>query len=175
MSAVQAIATGRAPRPTRGYGAHRLLGRLQRLPRPMTLGFAGPFARPARTATTFAAIAFGVVAVTFAVGLGTSLGQVYNDITRSADPVQVGLQGTGPVSVASGASGVPSLSAQEHAVQAALAAQPGTLHYVLEGQDRISVLELSGPLELIGHRRQPELDRLRADRRALVLQCRFRG
>ena len=149
MSAVQAIATGRAPRPTRGYGAHRLLGRLQRLPRPMTLGFAGPFARPARTATTFAAIAFGVVAVTFAVGLGTSLGQVYNDITRSADPVQVGLQGTGPVSVASGASGVPSLSAQEHAVQAALAAQPGTLHYVLEGQDRISVLELSGPLELM--------------------------
>ena len=41
MSAVQAIATGRAPRPTRGYGVHRLLGRMQRLPRPMTLGLAG--------------------------------------------------------------------------------------------------------------------------------------
>ena len=27
MSAVQAIATGRAPRPAHGYGAHRLLGR----------------------------------------------------------------------------------------------------------------------------------------------------
>jgi putative ABC transport system permease protein len=70
MSAVQAIATGRAPRPSHGYGAHRLLGRLARirwLPRPVTLGLAGPFARPARTSITFAAITFGVVAVTFAV------------------------------------------------------------------------------------------------------------
>jgi putative ABC transport system permease protein len=150
MSATAAIATGRAPRPTRGYAAHRLLSRMRLLPRPMTLGLAGPFARPARTATTFAAIAFGVVAVTFAVGLGTSLSIVYNDISRSADPVQVGLQGGGPVHVDSGASGTPSLSAQERTVQAALAAQPGTLHYVLEGNDRISVLELSGPLQLFG-------------------------
>ena len=36
MSAVQAIATGRAPRPSRGYLAHRLLGRVQWLPRPVT-------------------------------------------------------------------------------------------------------------------------------------------
>jgi putative ABC transport system permease protein len=150
MSATAAIATGRAPRPTRGYAAHRLLSRMRLLPRPMTLGLAGPFARPARTATTFAAIAFGVVAVTFAVGLGTSLSIVYNDINRSADPVQVGLQGGGPVHVDGGASGTPSLSAQERTVQAALAAQPGTLHYVLEGNDRISVLELSGPLQLFG-------------------------
>jgi putative ABC transport system permease protein len=150
MSATAAIATGRAPRPTRGYAAHRLLSRMRLLPRPMTLGLAGPFARPARTATTFAAIVFGVVAVTFAVGLGTSLSIVYNDISRSADPVQVELQGGGPVHIDSGASGTPSLSAQERTVQAALAAQPGTLHYVLEGNDRISVLELSGPLQLFG-------------------------
>jgi putative ABC transport system permease protein len=150
MSATAAIATGRAPRPTRGYAAHRLLSRMRLLPRPMTLGLAGPFARPARTATTFAAIAFGVVAVTFAVGLGASLSIVYNDISRSADPVQVELQGGGPVHIDGGASGTPNLSAQERTVQAALAAQPGTLHYVLEGNDRISVLELSGPLQLFG-------------------------
>jgi len=150
MSATTAIATGRAPRPTRGYAAHRLLSRIRLLPRPMTLGLAGPFARPGRTATTFAAIVFGVVAVTFAVGLGTSLGMIYNDITRSADPVQVGLQGTGPGYVGGGAPGTPSLRAQERTVQAALAAQPGTLHYVLEGNDRISVLELSAPLQLYG-------------------------
>ncbi|MGH3192940.1 MAG: FtsX-like permease family protein [Streptosporangiaceae bacterium] len=149
MSATAAITTGRAPRPTRGYGAHRLLSRMRLLPRPMTLGLAGPFARPARTATTFAAIVFGVVAVTFAVGLGTSLSMVYNDISRSADPVQVGLQGTGPGYQAGAVSGTPSLSARERTVQAALAAQPGTLHYVLEGDDRISVLELSSPLQLI--------------------------
>ena len=47
MSAVQAIATGRAPRPAHGYAAHRLLGRARLLPRPVTIGLAGPFARPA--------------------------------------------------------------------------------------------------------------------------------
>ena len=43
LSAVAAIATGQAPRPDRGYAAHRLLGRL-RLPRPVTIGLAAPFA-----------------------------------------------------------------------------------------------------------------------------------
>ena len=71
MSAVQAIATGRAPRPAHGYAAHRLLGRV-RLPRPVTIGLAGPFARPSRTMVTLAAIVFGVIAVTFGVGLGPS-------------------------------------------------------------------------------------------------------
>ena len=46
LSAVQAIATGRAPRPSGGYAAHRLLGRARLLPRPVTIGLAGPFARP---------------------------------------------------------------------------------------------------------------------------------
>src|SRR5262249_22067189 len=68
MSAVQAIATGRAPRPAHGYGAHRLLGRARHLPRPVTIGLAGPFARPARTLVTLAAIVFGVTAVIFAAG-----------------------------------------------------------------------------------------------------------
>ena len=61
MSAVQAIATGRAPRPKHGYAAHRVLGRgpWARLPRSVTIGLAGPFARPTRTAITLAAILFG--------------------------------------------------------------------------------------------------------------------
>ena len=41
LSAVQAIATGRAPRPSGGYAAHRLLGRARLLPRPVTIGLAG--------------------------------------------------------------------------------------------------------------------------------------
>jgi len=71
MSAVQAIATGRAPRPEHGYAAHRVLGRgpWSRLPRSVTIGLAGPFARPTRTAITLAAILFGGVAVTFGAGL----------------------------------------------------------------------------------------------------------
>ena len=72
LSAVQAIAAGRAPRTGRGYAAHRLLARV-RLPRPVTIGLAAPFARPARTAVTLTAVLFGATAVIFAVGLGSPL------------------------------------------------------------------------------------------------------
>jgi hypothetical protein len=96
MSTVQAIATGRAPRPKHGYAAHRVLGRgpWSRLPRSVTIGLAGPFARPTRTAITLAAILFGGVAVTFGAGLGTSLDRVYADLSHSASgPVQVYIPG----------------------------------------------------------------------------------
>lgn len=59
MSATAAIATGRAPRPRHGYLAHRLLGRLSALPRPVTIGLASPFARPTRTAVTLVAVLAG--------------------------------------------------------------------------------------------------------------------
>jgi len=150
MSAVQAIATGRAPRPAHGYAAHRLLGRVRLLPRPATIGLAGPFARPARTAVTLAAILFGVIAVTFAIGLGTSLNRVQADLSHAAaEPVQVQLPG-GPGAVIQGPGpALPTLAAQERAVQAALRAQPGTLLYVAEADDRISVLGLSDQVSLV--------------------------
>jgi putative ABC transport system permease protein len=163
MSAVQAIATGRAPRPKHGYAAHRVLGRgpWARLPRPVTIGLAGPFARPTRTAITLAAIVFGGVAVTFGAGLGASLNLVYNDLSHSAaEPVQVSIPGV-PGQNGSGvalkaapgpgpAPALPSLAAQEQAVTAALRAQPGTLHYVAESDDQIRVLGLSDRTSLIG-------------------------
>jgi putative ABC transport system permease protein len=68
MSAAQAIATGRAPRPAHGYLAHRALARFTGLPRAVTLGLAAPFARPTRTMVTVLAILFGVAAVTFGAG-----------------------------------------------------------------------------------------------------------
>jgi putative ABC transport system permease protein len=40
-----------------------------RLPRPVCLGLGLPLARPGRSAMTVAAVAFGMAAVTFAVGL----------------------------------------------------------------------------------------------------------
>jgi putative ABC transport system permease protein len=152
MSAVQAIATGRAPRPAHGYAAHRLLGRAWLLPRPVTIGVAGPFARPSRTMVTLAAIVFGVIAVTFGVGLTASVNRVYNDLNHTAEQVQVNLpSGPAPGSVAKGAGpAVPSLAAQERAVVAALRAQPGTAHYVAEADDDISVLGLAGHLSLTG-------------------------
>ena len=90
LSAVQAIAAGRAPRTGRGYAAHRLLGRL-RLPRPVTIGLAAPFARPARTAVTLVAILLGATAVTFAVGLTRSLNRVVGGLSHATRPAGAGL------------------------------------------------------------------------------------
>jgi putative ABC transport system permease protein len=152
MSAVQAIATGRAPRPAHGYGAHRLLGQARLLPRPVSIGLAGPFARPTRTLVTLAAIVFGVTTVIFGFGLRTSLDRVQADLSRAAsEQVQVILAGRqGPVVINGHSSAKLSLAAQEHAVQAALRAQPGTLHYVAQADGQISVLGLPDQLSLIG-------------------------
>ena len=155
MSAVQAIATGRAPRPRHGYGALRLLGRdplARLLPRPVTLGLATPFARPARTLVTMAAIISGVTAVIFGFGLSTSLDRVQADLSRtSSEQVQVFLAGhSGPVIINGQTSAKLSQSQQESAVQAALGAQPGTKHDVAESDGVASVLGLSGQLSLTG-------------------------
>jgi putative ABC transport system permease protein len=153
LSAVQAIATGRAPRPSGGYAAHRLLGRppaTRWLPRPVTLGLAGPFARPGRTLVTLAAIGFGVVAVTFAVGLGTSLDRVAADLSRSgAVPFQVEVPGVPPPGVSLDG-GTPSPAEQRRAVLAALNAQPGTARYAAEADDNVSVPGLAGRTRLVG-------------------------
>jgi putative ABC transport system permease protein len=141
LSAAEAIASGRAPRSGRGYTAHRLAARL-RLPRPVGLGLAAPFARPARTVVTLAAVAFGATAVIFAFGLSSSLSRAAASQSLSATvPVQI-LQvgGKGP-------GGPPVQSpgpAQNAAVTAALRAQPGTLHDVAVYQNGVTVLGLSG-------------------------------
>ena len=150
MSAVQAIATGRAPRPKHGYGAHRLLGRVRLLPRPVTIGLSGPFARPTRTLVTLAAIVSGVTAVIFGFGLSASLDQVQADLSHaSSEQVQVVLGGLqGPVVINGQGAAKLSLAAQEQAVQAALHAQPGTLHYAAEADGQLSVLGLSDQVSL---------------------------
>src|SRR5450755_3915274 len=88
LSAVQAIATGRAPRPHRGYAANRLLGPLP-LPRPLTIGLAAPFARPSRSLITMTSVLLGSTAVIFAVGLSTSLSRASADLSHAqSEPVQ---------------------------------------------------------------------------------------
>jgi putative ABC transport system permease protein len=138
LSAVQAIATGRAPGTGRGYLAHRLLGRLA-LPRPVTIGLAAPFARPARTGVTLIAVLLGATAVTFAVGLSTSLGQVVSAITRTAaEPVQVLIPSTAAVA--------------QRAVETALRSQPGTLRYVAEADQEVSAAGVSRPVAVTAFR-----------------------
>jgi putative ABC transport system permease protein len=138
LSAAQAIAAGRAPNAGRGYAAHRLAARL-RLPRPVGIGLAAPFARPARTAVSLAAIAFGATAVIFAFGLSSSLGRAAASQTLSATvPVQV--QQAGPEE---GPGQMPS-AAQDAAVRAALHAQPGTLHVVAVYANEVKVPGIAG-------------------------------
>lgn len=87
LRSVDALAVGRTPRPGRGQWAARLTGRLP-ISRPVTLGLAHPFARPVRAISIVAAIAFGAAAVTFAVGLGTSLNRVQVHRGRSRSTIR---------------------------------------------------------------------------------------
>ena len=134
LSAVQAIAAGRAPRPAHGYLAHRMLARLTGMPRPVTLGLAAPFSRPGRTLVTWAAIASGAAAVTFGIGLSTALHRTYSDISQYASlPVRVSASYHGP----GGQAGLT--ASQRRAVTSALAAQPGTLGYAAMTRTQVSV------------------------------------
>jgi putative ABC transport system permease protein len=140
LSAVQAIAAGRAPRSGHGYAAHRLLGKLK-LPRPVTMGLASPFARPARTAGTLVAVLLGAAAVTFAVGLGASLSRVVSGLSHAAaQPVQIESN--------SSANEYNFGAAQQRAVVAALRAQPGTLRYVAETDGPAGLAGQSGQVRL---------------------------
>ena len=143
LSAVQAIAAGRAPRQGRGYTAHRLLGRL-RLPRPVTIGLAAPFARPARTAMTLVAILLGATAVTFAIGLSTSLNRVIQGLSQN---------GAQQVQVYPTAQNVFTFSAAgQRAVESDLRAQPGTLRYVAETDGTVTVAGLSQQVQVTAYR-----------------------
>jgi putative ABC transport system permease protein len=137
MGAVQAIAAGRAPRQGRGYAAHRLLARL-RLPRPVTIGLAAPFARPTRAAATLVAILLGATAVTFAIGLSSSLSRVVIGLSRDqAEPVQVFMNNGNNIGPAG-----------QRSIVAALRAQPGTLHFVGEADDSATLPGLSRQVEV---------------------------
>ncbi len=170
MSAAQAITAGRAPRQGGGYAAHRILGRLG-LPQPVTIGLAAPFARPARTFVTLVAVLLGAAAVTFAVGLGASLQRVVTGLNLSkTDQVQVSLpmpQGSGgpggsglPIRTdrpGPGPSGhfklpkLPSAEAAQHAAIAAITRQPGTLHFVAEADEEVSMAGLSHQVQVTAY------------------------
>ena len=164
-SAVQAIAAGRAPRTGHGYAAHRLLGRVA-LPRPVTIGLAAPFARPARTTMTLVAILLGATAVTFAVGLGSSLHRVVEGLRRSqAVPISVAMPSSGiglrvghPIfRQGPGSKGVPtqpkaikqpSAATAQRTITAALRAEPGTKRYVAQADGSVTVSGLSQQVQL---------------------------
>lgn len=119
MSVLEALSVGRTPTAGRGRRAQRLLARTP-LPRPVGLGLAAPFSRPARAFALTLAVVFGVIAATFAVGVAGSLNQATADVSDS--------QGGVTVYVNADERGVPSQADITGAI-AAIEAQPGTAAY----------------------------------------------
>ena len=131
LSATAAIAAGQAPRAGHGFAALRLAGRIG-LPRPVTMGLAAPFTRPARSAVTLAAVGFGLAAVVVATGLNSSLTKI-NAGANQWKYAQLVTAGSG------GPARKAFTPAQERAVAAALRAQPGTTSYLTIASAQVSV------------------------------------
>ncbi|MER6356685.1 FtsX-like permease family protein [Streptomyces sp. NPDC001634] len=137
LRTVEAIAVGRTPLAHRGRAVRRLLGRLP-LPRALSLGLAGPFARPARSATVAAAVVFGTVGVTFGTGLAISVNGVQDGLGRR-DAGAVTVQDVAPIT------GKGSRDTIDPALIAAkIAAQPGTRRYFSTEQAQVGVAGLAG-------------------------------
>jgi putative ABC transport system permease protein len=155
LHAVDAIAVGRTTQASRGRRAQRLTSRLP-VPRPIGIGLANPFARPARSALMAATVVFGAVAVTFAVGLALSLNAVQN--SRELDSAgAVTVHTGGPATVGKGAirapgpGNGPTKQADPRAVAAAISAQPGTRSYYGIRQAQLDVSGVTGQTTVIGY------------------------
>jgi putative ABC transport system permease protein len=151
LRTVEALAFGRTPRVGRGRAAARLAARLP-LPRAVTLGLAGPFARPARSATIGAAILLGALGVTFAYGLGATLDGVQRGINRDA-PGQVRVlpvMGPPPAGASRQHTGPPA-PADPVAVGRVIAAQPGTRAYFGTGSTVARFAGLSGDVDAVAY------------------------
>lgn len=129
-SAVRAIAAGQAPRAGHGYAVYRLAGKLA-LPRPVSIGLAAPFTRPARSAVTLAAVAAGLAAVVLAAGLDSSVSTINAATTQPEQTVQVWC---GPPP-----GGRPLTAGQQQTITSALRATPGTLGYLTQAPGTASV------------------------------------
>lgn len=154
LRSVDALAVGRTPSPGRGRWAARLTGRLP-ISRPVTLGLAHPFARPVRAVSIIAAIAFGAAAVTFAVGLGTSLNRV-QEVEDIAD-VQVGAPHRFEAGGPPGSQEPPPPGPREPqpfddpaAIEKVIAAQTGTAGYMGVARGEITAAGITGELDAVG-------------------------
>jgi putative ABC transport system permease protein len=135
LRTVDALAVGRTPRAGRGLRMARLTARLP-LPRPVGLGLAHPFTRPARALAMLAAIVFGATAVTFAVGLGQSLADIQDARDHETDVV-IGTDRSNPA-------GPLPRTLDAAAVDAAISAQSGTLAHFSMAKLEMTVAGFSG-------------------------------
>ncbi|MEU5595522.1 ABC transporter permease [Streptomyces sp. NPDC020298] len=154
LRTVEAITVGRTPRAGRGRAVRRLTGRLP-VPRAVGLGLAHPFTRPARSATTAAAVAFGAVTVTFGVGLALTLGAVQSGrMLDSAGSVTVAAGGS---QAPAGAQAVPADGGQDRPkadparVAAVLRAQPGTARFYGIAQAQVDASGITGATTVVAY------------------------
>ncbi|WP_433259915.1 ABC transporter permease [Actinosynnema sp. CS-041913] len=151
LRTVDAIAVGRTPRPGRGRWAARLTARLP-VPRPVGLGLAQPFARPARTLGLVAAVVFGTTAVTFAIGLAASLGVV--QAARDVDITDVRVGGSGPggrtVSGPQGERSELPPTTDHAAIGTAIEAQAGTKAFYGIARTPMTVAGVTGSTQVLG-------------------------
>jgi putative ABC transport system permease protein len=105
---------------------------------------AAPFTRPGRTLVTGAAILFGATAVIFAVGLNSTLSKAANGQSHAAaEQVQVvPAEHFGPAR-----GHQPPRAGPYRTVEAAVQAQPGTLHLVAEAMPMVGVSGLTEPVQ----------------------------
>ncbi|MFF2012386.1 ABC transporter permease [Streptomyces sp. NPDC058195] len=141
LRTVDALAVGRTASAERGRWAARTAARLP-LPRPVALGLARPFARPARALAMGTAVLFGAAAVTFTVGLGASLGQVMKAKAHDAADVTVPAPDFVP-----GARQRP--QADPAAVAAAVEAAAGTAKHYSAATTAASVSGLTGTVHVV--------------------------
>ncbi|WP_433057034.1 ABC transporter permease [Dactylosporangium sp. CS-033363] len=146
LSAAEAISAGSAPRAGRGLRVQRALSGT-RLPRAVSLGLGLPFARPGRTGLTLAALLLGVVTVTFAGGLTTSVLR-YGAAVDRADAVQAQVRPNNP-----DFGGVSSAKTDPQ-VESLLRGLPGTVYVTAD---------LSLELAVAGHSTPIGVDFLRGD------------
>ncbi|MGW6564903.1 ABC transporter permease [Streptomyces sp. NPDC054975] len=146
LRTVDALAVGRTASAGRGRWAARLAGRLP-LPRPVALGLARPFARPARALAMGTAILFGAIAVTFTAGMGATLGKVMDakahdvaDVTVPAPMPDFGPQPHG---------GNKQPKADPAAVAETVESAPGTGEYYRASTVRSTVSGLTGTVDVV--------------------------
>jgi putative ABC transport system permease protein len=123
LSATEAISAGSTQHTGRGLWIQRWLSGT-RLPRSVSLGLGLPFARPARSALTMAAVVLGVASVTFALGLGKSVTTYQNaDVSSGGHQVDVFVPSTDPNAPAD-----VTAKLNRPAVEALLRSVPGATH-----------------------------------------------
>ena len=127
LSAAEAISAGSSPRTGRALRIQRRLSGT-RLPRAVGLGLGLPFARPARSLMTLAAVVLGISSVTLAVGLGQTVvnAQDAEQRVEAAFPIEVHTDSGSPVPGTTSNEGTRPGPADTAADVALLRSLPGT-------------------------------------------------